>query len=299
MELVFQDTSRFDVVHFHGDYLHFPLLRRNPCANVTTVHGALHAPDLGPVLDEYRELPLVSISNAQRRPLPNANWQATVPHGLPRDLYRFVERPGDYLAFLGRISPEKRLDRAIAIAERAGMKLKVAAKVYAEEQGYFRAEIEPLLRKSLSFVEFVGEIGGRDKEEFLGNARALLFPIDWAEPFGLVMIEALACGTPVIAWRNGSVPEVLEDGVTGFVVENVDDAVRAVARIPGLDRRKCRRAFDARFDAARMTRDYVDVYRRLAESGTVPSHARPRTTPAATLPFAPLVPAAAFAGLRT
>ena len=297
MELVFRDTSRFDLVHFHGDYLHLPLLRRNPCANVTTVHGALHAPDLGPVLEEYREFPLVSISDAQRRPLPDARWQATVHHGLPRNLYKFVKRPGDYLAFLGRISPEKRLDRAIAIAERAGMKLKVAAKIYGEEAGYFRTEIEPLLRKSRSFVEFVGEIGGREKEEFLGNASALLFPIDWAEPFGLVMIEALACGTPVVAWRNGSVPEVLEDGVTGFVVESVEEAVRAVARIPELDRTACRKAFDARFDAARMARDYVDVYRQLVESDPVLSHARTRPSRAAARPRLPLVPAAAFGGM--
>jgi glycosyltransferase involved in cell wall biosynthesis len=297
MELVFQDTSRFDLVHFHGDYLHFPLLRRNPCASVTTVHGALHAPDLGPVLEEYREIPLVSISGAQRRPLPDANWQATVHHGLPRGLYTFVERPGNYLAFLGRVSPEKRLDRAIAIAERAGMKLKVAAKVYPEEAGYFKTEIEPLLRKSRSFVEYVGEIGGRDKDEFLGNASALLFPIDWPEPFGLVMIEALACGTPVVAWRNGSVPEVLEDGVTGFVVESVEEAARAVARIPELDRRACRKAFEARFDAGRMARDYVDVYRRLAESGPVLSHARSRSSRVAALPRVPLVTAAAFGGL--
>jgi glycosyltransferase involved in cell wall biosynthesis len=297
MELVFQDTSRFDLVHFHGDYLHFPLLRRNPCANVTTVHGALHPPDLGPVLDEYREFPLVSISDAQRRPLPDANWEATIPHGLPRNLYTFAERPGDYLAFLGRISPEKRLDRAIAIAERAGMKLKVAAKVYPEELGYFRAEIEPLLRKSRSFVEYVGEIGGRDKEEFLGNAFALLFPIDWAEPFGLVMIEALACGTPVVAWRNGSVPEVIENGVTGFVVESVEEAAQAVARIPELDRGACRKAFELRFDAARMARDYVDVYRRLVESVPVLSRARMRPSRAAAAALAPLVSAAAFNGL--
>lgn len=297
MELVFQDTSRFDLVHFHGDYLHFPLLRRNPCASLTTVHGALHAPDLGPVLDEYHEVPLVSISDAQRGPLPDANWQATVYHGLPREMYPFVGRPGNYLAFLGRISPEKRLDRAIAIAERAGMKLKVAAKVYPEEAGYFRTEIEPLLRKSRSFVEYVGEIGGRDKEEFLGNASALLFPIDWAEPFGLVMIEALACGTPVVAWRNGSVPEILEDGVTGFVVGSVEEAARAVARIPALDRRACRRAFNARFDAARMARDYVDVYRRLVESSPAPSRARTRPSRAARIPLAPLVPAAAFNGM--
>ena len=181
-------------------------------------------------------MPLVSISDDQRRPIPWANWQATVYHGLPRDLHTFRERPGDYLAFLGRISPEKRLDRAIEIARRAGMKLKVAAKIYPEERDYFDQTIEPLLHESRSWVEFIGEVGGREKDEFLGNAYALLFPIDWPEPFGLVMIEAMACGTPVIAWRNGSVPEVMDDGVTGFVVDGVEEAVEAVGRVAGLSR---------------------------------------------------------------
>jgi glycosyltransferase involved in cell wall biosynthesis len=269
MELVFQDVSRFDVVHFHCDYLHFPLLRRHPCPNVTTLHGRLHPPDLGPLLDEYGEVPLVSISDAQRRPAPWANWQATVYHGLPRGLHAFRPQPGSYLAFLGRISPEKRLDRAVAIARRTGLPLKVAAKVCSDERGYFKEAIEPLLHESRSWVEFIGEVGGRKKDEFLGNARALLFPIDWPEPFGLVMIEALACGTPVVAWRNGSVPEVIADGVTGFVVDSEDEAVRAVHEAERLDRRACRNAFERRFDAARMAQDYLEVYRRLAHNGPV------------------------------
>jgi len=267
MELVFQDTSRFDVIHFHCDYLHFPLLRRHSCPSVTTLHGQLHAPDLQPLFEEYAEVPLVSISNDQRRPLPWANWQATVYHGLPRGLHPFRERPGEYLVFLGRISPEKRLDRAIAIARQAGKRLKVAAKIYPEERDYFKQTIEPLLHKSRSWVEFIGEVGGQEKDDLLGNALALLFPIDWPEPFGLVMIEALSCGTPVIARRNGSVPEVIEDGKTGFVVDSVEEAVRAVGRVASLSRHICRRVFEERFDAARIAQDYVEVYRRLVYPG--------------------------------
>jgi len=267
MELVFQDTSRFDVIHFHCDYLHFPLLRRHPCPSVTTLHGRLHVPDLQPLFDEYTEVPLVSISDNQRQPIPWANWQATVYHGLPRDLHTFRGRPEDYLAFLGRISPEKRLDRTIAIARQAGRRLKVAAKIYPEERDYFKQTIEPLLHKSRSWVEFIGEVGGQEKDEFLGNAYALLFPIDCPEPFGLVMIEALACGTPVIAWRNGSVPEVIEDGVTGFVVDSVEEAEQAVGRVASLSRHTCRSMFEERFDAARMAHDYVEVYRRLVYDG--------------------------------
>jgi glycosyltransferase involved in cell wall biosynthesis len=227
------------------------------------LHGRLHVPDLQPLLAEYTEVPLVSISDDQRRPIPWANWQATVYHGLPRDLHTFREQPGDYLAFLGRISPEKRLDRAIEIARRTGRQLKVAARIYPEERDYYRQTIEPLLHASQSFVEFLGEIGGRDKDEFLGNACALLFPIDWAEPFGLVMIEALACGTPVLAWRCGSVPEIIADGVTGFVVDSIEQAVQAVDRLAGLSRQACRSAFEERFDMTRMARDYLEVYRRL------------------------------------
>ena len=270
MELVFADVSRFDVIHFHCDYLHFPLLRRCPCPSVTTLHGRLHVPDLKPLFDAYPEVPLVSISDDQRRPIPGANWQATVYHGLPRDLHAFRDRPGDYLAFLGRISPEKRLDRAVEIARRAGMKLKVAAKIYPAERDYYQQTIAPLLQESRSFVEFVGEVGGREKDDFLGNARALLFPIDWPEPFGLVMIEAMACGTPVIAWRNGSVPEVIDEGVTGFVVGSVEQAAAAVRRVACLSRRVCREAFEARFDATRMARDYLEVYRRQARAGCEP-----------------------------
>ncbi|HKB40138.1 MAG TPA: glycosyltransferase family 4 protein [Gemmataceae bacterium] len=266
MELVFRDVSRFDIIHFHTDFLHFPLLRRHPCASVTTLHGRLNVPDVGALFEEYGDVPLVSISDDQRRPVPWAGWQATVYHGLPRDLHTFRHGRGDYLAFVGRTSPEKGLDRAIAIARRAGLPLKIAAKIYPEERGYFAQVIEPLLRAAGPAVEFIGEVGLLAKDNLLGNARALLFPIDWPEPFGLVMIEALACGTPVIAWRNGSVPEVIDDGVTGFVVDDIDEAVRAVGRVPGLCRRRCREVFEQRFSAQRMARDYLDVYRQVVRS---------------------------------
>jgi glycosyltransferase involved in cell wall biosynthesis len=276
LELVFQDVSRFDVLHFHCDYLHFPLLRRIPCPSVTTLHGRLHLPDLQPLFDEYSEVPLVSISDDQRRPIPWANWQATVHHGLPRHLHTFREGPGAYLAFLGRISPEKRLDRAIEIACAAGMRLRVAAKIYPEERGYYEQSIVPLLHEARGWVEFIGEVGGSDKDEFLGNAHALLFPIDWPEPFGLVMIEAMACGTPVIAFRNGSVPEVLQHGLTGFIVESVEQAVQAVRQVPGLSRPAIRRAFEERFDVARMAHDYLHVYRRMVRYGPPPGRGTAR-----------------------
>jgi glycosyltransferase involved in cell wall biosynthesis len=246
--------------------LHFPLSRRARVPHVTTLHGRLDIPDLLPLYREFRDIPVVSISDAQREPLAWANWQATVYHGLPEDLYRFRERPGQYLAFLGRISPEKRVDRAIAIARRIGMPLKIAAKVDAVDRDYFVDTIEPLLDGP--YTEYIGEIGEGEKDEFLGNAYALLFPIDWPEPFGLVMIEALACGTPVIAYKRGSVPEVLQDGVTGFVVTGLDDAVRAAEQVGRIDRRACRRAFEERFTVGRMARDYVRVYEKVCARRT-------------------------------
>jgi glycosyltransferase involved in cell wall biosynthesis len=260
MQLVFEDVSRFDFIHFHTESRQFPILRSRPCPNVTTLHGQL-GPWQKSFFDEYKS-PLVSISDNQRLPILDANWQATIYHGLPRDLYTFRKEPGDYLAFIGRASFEKRLDRAIRIAWQAKMKLKVAAQIYPEDQHYKR-DIEPLLDEARDWVEFIGEVGGREKDEFLGNAHALLFPIDWPEPFGLVMIESLACGTPVIAWRNGSVPEVIDDGRTGFIVESVDEAAQAVARVSDLNRETCHQVFEERFDAARMAREYVEVYQRL------------------------------------
>jgi glycosyltransferase involved in cell wall biosynthesis len=266
MELVFRQIGRFDIIHFHTDYVHFPLVRRYRRPSVTTLHGLVHPPDVGPLFREYLDVPLVSISNNQRSPLPQANWRGTVYHGLPRDSFTFRGDRGTYLVYLGRMSPEKRVDRAIDIATRSDMPLKIAAKIYPEERHYFDETLAPLIKAS-PLVEFVGEIGDRDRDELLGGATALLFPIEWPEPFGLVMIEALACGTPVIAWRRGSVPELLEDGVTGYIVESIEDGVEAVARLDRLNRATCRQVFEQRFDAARMARDYVEIYQ-----GLVPLH---------------------------
>jgi glycosyltransferase involved in cell wall biosynthesis len=258
-------APQFDLIHFHIDYLHFPLTQRQPWPHLTTLHGRLDVPELQPLYRQFAGQPVVSISDAQRAPLPHAFWIGTVHHGLPPDLYQLRDRPGSYLAFLGRISPEKQPDQAIEIACRAGLPLKIAAKVDRADRDYYEQAIRPLLRAAGRHVEFIGEVGGADKDEFLGNAHALLFPIGWPEPFGLVMIEALACGTPVIAYPRGSVPEVIDDGVTGFIVDGVDEAVRAVGRVAGLSRATCRRVFDERFSAARMARDYVRVYRRVLE----------------------------------
>jgi glycosyltransferase involved in cell wall biosynthesis len=225
------------------------------------LHGRLDLPDLVPLYREFSDTPVVSISDAQRQPLPWLRWAGTVYHGLPPDLLAFHPGPGRYLAFLGRISPEKRVDRAIAIAREVGMPLYIAAKVDAQDRDYFASTIQPLLRDPR--VEYLGELGEAEKSGFLGGAAALLFPIDWPEPFGLVMIEAMACGTPVIAWRRGSTPEVIEDGVTGFLVANLEEAVAATAKASSLSRERCRAEFERRFTSERMTRDYLDVYRRL------------------------------------
>ncbi len=261
LEHVFQRAAEFDIIHFHIDYFHFPLSRREHITHVTTVHGRLDIPDLYPLYQEFRDMPVISISNIQREPLPWANWQATVYHGLPADMYSFRSEPGSYLAFIGRISPEKRVDRAIEIAKQVRMPVKVAAKVDRVDQDYFEGVVKPLLRDPL--VEFVGEIGEGEKEGFLGHAYALLFPIDWPEPFGLAMIEAMACGTPVIAYRSGAVPEVMDEGHTGFIVEGLEDAVDAARRVPELSRKRCREVFDRRFTAERMAHDYLEVYEQL------------------------------------
>jgi glycosyltransferase involved in cell wall biosynthesis len=263
LEQVYRRAADFDVIHFHVDYLHYPLTRRERPVHVTTLHGRLDLPDLAPLYAEYAEMPVISISNSQRASLPRANWQATVYHGLPLDLLRLNERPEGYLAFLGRISPEKRADWAIEIARRAGMELRIAAKIDPADQRYFESQIEPLFRQP--HVTYIGEIGQDRTGEFLGNAAALLFPIDWPEPFGLVQIEAMACGTPVIALRRGSVPEVIDDGKSGFVCDGIDQAVEAVGRLPELSRRRCREIFERRFGVTQMASNYVQIYQRLIQ----------------------------------
>jgi glycosyltransferase involved in cell wall biosynthesis len=263
IERVLQRAGEFDLVHFHIAQMHFPIARRLPTPHVTTLHGRLDMPELVPLYREFADIPIVSISDAQRSPLPDAGWIGTVYHGLPPCLLRFQPSPGSYLAFLGRISPEKRVDRAIAIAKASGCPLRIAAKVDAADRDYFERDIRALLDHPL--IDFVGEIGESAKSEFLGGARALLFPIDWPEPFGLVQIESLACGTPVIAFRGGSVPEIVDAGATGFIVESIDEAVRAVAAIDRIDRRACRQVFERRFSVARMARDYVRLYKRVAD----------------------------------
>jgi glycosyltransferase involved in cell wall biosynthesis len=282
LEAAVREADDFDVIHFHEACLHLPWTRRMRCATVTTMHGRLDLRDLVPLYREYADVPLVSISDAQRKPLPWANWRATVYHGLPDDLYRFHPEPGGYLAFLGRICPEKRVDRAIAIAQRAGIELKIAAKVDAADEEYFETEIRHLLDDPL--VDFIGEIGDDEKEAFLGGAAALLMPIGWPEPFGLVVIEAMACGTPVIAFPFGSMPELIEPGVNGALVESVDQAVAAVEALAALDRTLCRRSFEERFTTARMARDYVGVYEALVEEAVLsPGRA---ALPAAGIPIA-------------
>ncbi|RPJ76880.1 MAG: glycosyltransferase family 4 protein [Acidobacteria bacterium] len=260
LERVMAAAWRFDVIHFHIDYLHFPLSRGMRLPHVTTLHGRLDLPDLVPLFREFADMPVVSISDAQRRPLPWVNWVGTVHHGLPPDLYTRSAGLGDYLAFVGRISPEKRADRAIAIARRAGVPLKIAAKIDPVDRGYFEREIQPLLNGPL--VEYLGELDDHGKQQLLCGARALLFPIDWPEPFGLVIIEALASGTPVVAWPCGSVPELVDDGVTGYIVDDVEDAARAVDAARRLSRWRCRHVFESRFTAGRMAHDYVRIYER-------------------------------------
>ena len=261
IDKVYERAEEFDVCHFHIDLFHFPLFRSLAARTLTTLHGRQDLGDLKPFYQRFGEMPLASISNDQRKPLPHANFVATIQHGIPAELHRPSFEKGSYLAFLGRISPEKRPDRAIRIALGAGIPLKIAAKVDKVDEDYFRAKILPLIDNP--GVEFIGEINEREKTKFLGEAAALLFPIDWPEPFGLVMIEAMACGTPVLAFRCGSIPEVIEDGVTGKMVDSEEEAVAAMPEILAYDRRTVRRRFEERFAATRMAKDYVTTYRRL------------------------------------
>jgi glycosyltransferase involved in cell wall biosynthesis len=264
MDSVLKSADSFDIIHFHTDVLQLPLARECPTACVSTAHGRLDIPDLKSLFSRFPKHPMVSISNSQRAPLPWLNWRATVHHGLPLGLYSLHEAPEDYFAFVGRISPEKRADRAIEIAKACGKRLRIAAKVDAADQAYFESTIEPLLNDPL--VSYEGEIGDAAKNDFIGNALALLMPIDWPEPFGLVMIEAMACGTPVIAYGSGSVPEILDDGVTGFIVDNQEQAIAAACKIGQIDRRRCRQVFEQRFAARVMARRYLEVYHELADT---------------------------------
>jgi glycosyltransferase involved in cell wall biosynthesis len=265
LDRVRQRAGDFDVLHFHIDQFHFPLFRTIAGRTVTTLHGRQDLPDLLPLYVGFADMPLVSISNAQRRPVIHANFAATVYHGIPTGLHRPITEPrGGYVAFLGRVSPEKRPDRAISIARALGIPLKIAAKVDRADEAYFRTQIAPLLEGS--GVEFIGEINDHQKSQFLGEAQALLFPVDWPEPFGLSMIEAMACGTPVLAFRCGSVPEIVEDGLTGAIVNTMKEAIAALPSVVALDRKKVRQRFVQRFSATRMAMDYVDLYRSLLRS---------------------------------
>jgi glycosyltransferase involved in cell wall biosynthesis len=259
----------FDIVHFHCDYLHYPLSRRSDIPNVTTLHGRVDMPELGALYREYSEVPLVSISDAQRAPIPWANWTATVHHGLPLDLYPAGDGRGGYLVFTGRFAREKRPDWAVEIARRAGMDLVMAAKVDPSDRDYFEREIRHLLDQP--GVTYVGEVDDRRKAELLGNAAAMIFPIDWPEPFGLVMIESLACGTPVIARRaaGSSVPEIISHGESGLMFDTLDEAVDAVRNVRGLSRARCREFFEERFSVHRMASDYLEVYQRRANGAAI------------------------------
>jgi glycosyltransferase involved in cell wall biosynthesis len=264
LDRVRQRAGDFDILHFHIDQFQFPLFRSIASRTVTTLHGRQDLPDLIPLYLGFDDMPLVSISNDQRHPVPNANFVGTVYHGLPVDLHRPTGTRGNYVAFLGRMSPEKRPDRAISIARALGLPLKIAAKVDRVDEAYFRTKIQPLLQGP--GVEFIGEINEHQKTKFLGEARALLFPVDWPEPFGLSMIEALACGTPVLAFRCGSVPEIIDEGLTGAIVETMEQAIAALPLVIAFDRDGVRQRFEQRFSATRMAKDYVNVYRSLLDS---------------------------------
>lgn len=261
LEKAFSAADQFDLIHSHLDFLTFPLARRSSTPVLTTLHGRLDLPELKPVFAEFLDCPLISISDAQRKPLVWANWQQTIYHGLPEHLYSFHPTPDDYLVYVGRITPEKRPDHAIQIAQRAGIPLKIAAKVDPVDREYFKSVIQPLLSDPL--VDYVGEITDVQKNDLVGNALALVAPFDWPEPFGLVFIEALACGTPVLAYRRGSVPEIFDEGQTGFICDSIDEMVKAVPEISSLNRRHCRQVFETRFTVGRMVQDYLAAYEAL------------------------------------
>lgn len=268
LEELSKRSHEYDIIHFHIDYMHFPLSRQLNIPQLTTLHGRLDIPSLQDIYLEFNDMPVVSISNHQRGPLPFASWLATVYNGVPEETYTFQPNPGAYLALLGRISPEKGIERAIEIAIRIGMELKIAAKIDKVDTDYFNDRIKPLLKHPL--IEYVGEINEAEKNDFLGNANAMLFPIDWPEPFGLVMIEAMACGTPTIAYNRGSVTEVMSHGETGFIVNSIEEAANSVEKIETISRQCCRHMFETRFSARRMTQDYLKAYSLLIETSIKP-----------------------------
>lgn len=262
LQRVIEMAGRFDVIHFHTDYVHFPISKLCAYAHVTTLHGRLDLQELIPLYDTFNDIPVISISKAQRHPLPQASWVGNVYHGIPEDLYSLGDGRGKYAAFIGRVSEEKRVDRAIEIARRAGLQIKIAAKIDKNDSEYFNS-IAHLFEQP--HVEFIGEISEESKNDFLGKASMLLFPIDWPEPFGMVMIESIATGTPVIAFSSGSVPEIIEDGRTGFIVSSIEEAVDAARKIDSISREECRRVFLERFTDMRMAADYLDLYKVLIE----------------------------------
>ncbi len=277
LERVFSSAKEFDIIHSHLEFLPFPLARRSLTPVLTTLHARLDLPELVPLFRQFAHMPLVSISNAQREPIPWANWQATIHHGLPYDLYAPHANAGKYLVFLGRVAPEKGLDQAIEIAKRVDMPLRIGAKIDPTNAAYYHAVIEPLLDHPL--IEFVGEVTDLEKDDLLGDAYAMLAPYDWPEPFGLVFIESLACGTPVIAYRRGSIPEIIDHGVTGFTCDTMEEMVQSVSHVSLLDRTRCRQAFDARFSAERMVKEYLRIYEQmLGVSAQIPtlSESEPR-----------------------
>jgi glycosyltransferase involved in cell wall biosynthesis len=263
LEKVQQRATDFDIIHYHIDYLHFPVSRRQPAPQVTTLHGRLDIPDVAAIFNEYRDMPLVSISNSQRSPFPDVRWLGTVYHGLPKNYFHLNTEPADYLAFLGRISPEKGLDEAIRIAIGSGSKLRVAAKIDKVDRQYFETVIRPLFSEYKSAIEYVGEISDREKNSFLGSARALLFPVNWPEPFGLVLLESMACGTPIIAYNRGSVPEIIDHGKSGYIVNGTAEAIHAVRNISQINRTECHQVFSERFTVEKMAEGYLKIYEQV------------------------------------
>lgn len=283
LQMVQDKLQEFDIIHYHTDYFHYPLSKLNGSVHLTTLHGRLDLPDLQRLYNTFKDVPLVSISDSQQKPLPQANWVNTIYHGLPKTLYSFHEKKGEYLAFLGRICPEKGVEESIELAKRTGIPLKIAAKVDDADKEYYEKIIKPKLNHPL--IEFIGEIGEKEKDEFLGNAICTLFLIDWPEPFGLVMIESIACGTPVLACGAGSVPEIIDHGTTGYMVSSMDQVDKAVHEILNIDRTGCREKFEERFSAQRMTTDYLKTYHQLVEQNGNAQYVQPEINNSTNVPL--------------